>query len=513
MGLFGGLFKPIRSAAKPFRAAYQAFRNYDAAGTGRPTGSWTPTAGSANSVVQSSGPQLARRARDSVRNDPYAERIVSILTANLVGAGITTRWKSKPHQDAWNKWADSVECSYDGSLNLAGIQALATSSMIESGEVLILLHAIRPTNDNPIGLQLQMLESDHLDWHKNGVYGDALIIQGVEVNQKGQPVAYWLFPQHPGSTWPIVPTMNLQSVRVPAANVVHYYRQRRPGQVRGVSWLAPVLLRLRDLADYEGALQMKAKIEACLVLVASGEGDEEAGDRFTDASGRVVESFEPGMILYRKNAGELEVVNPSSAGAHTQFAKRALEASAVGTNLTYDQLSGDLSGANYSSLRAGKIEFRRFIEQMQAVLVTPKLIAPIVTRFHLQGALLGLWDADRPDGIMHVPPANEMVDPLKDITALIAQVRAGLIPPQEAAAMFGYDFETVIKMIKDANAVLDKSGVILDTDPRRMAKVGSANDPRQLAAIEIAATGAALPRPDPAATDQPPGQDASNAQP
>ncbi|WP_372624909.1 phage portal protein [Falsiroseomonas sp.] len=44
--------------------------------------------------------------------------------------------------------------------------------------------------------------------------------------------------------------------------------------MRDVSWLAPVLLRLRDLGDYEAALLMKAKIEACLAAVVTEEGDE-----------------------------------------------------------------------------------------------------------------------------------------------------------------------------------------------------------------------------------------------
>uniref|UniRef100_UPI0038D073B0 phage major capsid protein n=1 Tax=Falsiroseomonas sp. TaxID=2870721 RepID=UPI0038D073B0 len=51
-----------------------------------------------------------------------------------------------------------------------------------------------------------------------------------------------------------------------ARDVLHIYRKRRPGQLRDVSWLAPVLTRLRDLGDYEAALLMKAKIEACLAF-------------------------------------------------------------------------------------------------------------------------------------------------------------------------------------------------------------------------------------------------------
>jgi hypothetical protein len=50
-------------------------------------------------------------------------------------------------------------------------------------------------------------------------------------------------------------------------------------------------------------------------------------------------------------------------------------------------------------------------------------------------------------------------------------------------------------MIREANALLDDAGISLDIDPRRVAKSGSAQDAAQLAAIEIAATGAAATAP------------------
>jgi lambda family phage portal protein len=308
----------------------------------------------------------------------------------------------------------------------------------------------------------------------------------------------WVLPG--GATW-------LSSQRVPARDVLHVYRKRRPGQLRDVSWLAPVLTRLRDLGDYEAALLMKAKIEACLAAVVSEDGDDAmtgpASGLLRDAQGRTVESFEPGMILYRRGMGSVEVVNPSGGGSHAAFARRALEASAVGAGLTYDQVAGDLTQANYSSLRAGKIEFRRLCEQVQYGMLIPMLVRPIADRFHAQGALLGLWGANVPEGLSHVPPAHEMIDPLKDTTALIAQVRAGFVPQPEAVGAFGYDFRQVVEMIREANALLDEAGLSLDSDPRRVAKSGAAQDAAQLAAIEIAATGAASPRAEPAPGDQP----------
>jgi len=144
--------------------------------------------------------------------------------------------------------------------------------------------------------------------------------------------------------------------------------------------------------------------------------------------------------------------------------------------MTYDQVAGDLSQANYSSLRAGKIKFRRLCEQIQYGMLIPMLVRPIADRFHAQGALLGLWGADVPDGMSHVPPAHEMIDPLKDTTALIAQVRAGFVPQPEAVGTFGYDFRQVVEMIREANVLLDDAGISLDTDPRRVAKSGAPQD-------------------------------------
>jgi lambda family phage portal protein len=479
------------------RRAWQALRGYAAAQDSRASATWAPSGGSANAEVGVAAATVARRARNAVRNDPYAARVVDLWTGNAVGAGITTRWPDGPHAEAWRRWADSTACDAEGRLDLYGLQALVMRAVVESGECFVRLLPAEVSSANPVGLRLQVLESDHLDTARNGLVEGRPTLQGIALGDAGQPLAYWLHRIHPGASWLLPNGGGLASEAVPARDVLHVYRKRRPGQLRDVSWLAPVLTRLRDLGDYEAALLMKAKIEACLAAVVTEEGDEAlsgpAAGLLKDAQGRAVEAFEPGMILYRRGAGSVEVVNPSGGGSHAAFARRALEAAAVGAGLTYDQVSGDLTQANYSSLRAGKIEFRHLCEQVQYGMLIPMLVRPVAERFHAQGALLGLWAAELPADVSHVPPAHEMIDPLKDTTALIAQVRAGFVPQPEAVGAFGYDWRQVVEMIRAANALLDDAGLALDTDPRRAAKSGAAQDAAQIAAVEIAATGAAAP--------------------
>lgn len=491
--------KRKKAAAAPqaiLRHAKRPGQGYGAARQPRGRDPWQPPSGTAQRVVGPSWATIADRARDAVRNDPYAARIVEVWTGNIVATGATTRWANPAVAAAWDRWAGGAECDAGGMLQWGALQAVAVRSVIESGEVLAVYETVPVTADNPVGLAVRLLEGDHLDDRIDGQLPNGNVaVQGIEFSPQGRRVAYHLLPTMPNGE--LFPTA-MPSIRVDASRVRHVFRQRRPGQVRDVSWLAPILWRLRDLGDYENALLRKAQIEACLALIVSGDDEGSIGpsvpqdgrvpaDQLTDGMGNPVEQLEPGTILYRRNAGSTETVNPTSSTSHTTFARRNLEAAAVGVGLTYDQVSGDLTGANYSSLRAGKIEFRRVLEQIQYGLLIGQLVAPVAQTFYTRGATRGLWP-DRGERAEHTPATPEMIDPMKDTMALIAQVRAGFVSQKEAVAGFGYDFATVLQQIREANQALTSMGIILDTDPRHTARSGGAQDAAQNAAAILRAS-------------------------
>ncbi len=473
----------ISAAVSAFRSGYVAAR--DPAGR-QP---WRAPRGGPNEEIGRAALTVAARARDAVRNNPYAARIVDIWVANAIGTGITTRWPhGTPQSVVWAGWSDGMACDAERTQSWAGLQALAFRGMVESGEALIRFRQVRPSRDNPVGLEMLVMEGDRLDWSRTGKTQDGnRIVQGIEVNTVGAPVAYWLLPPDEMAAFGGLRT--LAAERVPAQDIIHLFRRRRPGQMRDVSWLAPVLWPLRDLGHYEAALIRKAEIEACLTAIVTDDTDDAvtapASHLLKDARGQGVEAFEPGMILYRSaTGGSVDIVNPSGGGSHQGFAKRTLEAASVGGGLTYDQVSGDLSEANYSSLRAGKIEFRQLLAQIQYTMLVPQLAQRVARRFHDAGVLAGLWPEVMPK-TEHVPPAPEMIDPLKDGLALIALVRAGFKPPQDAAGELGYDWATLISMLKSADVDRDREGLIQDSDARRTAGSGGAQNAAQNAAVEL----------------------------
>jgi len=210
------------------RDAWQVLRGYAAAQDSRAS-TWAVSGGSATAEVGAAAPTVARRARDAVRNDPYAARIVDLWTGNAVGAGITTRWPDRPHAEAWRRWSDSTACDAEGRLDLYGLQALVMRAVVESGECFVRMLPADITPANPIGLRLQVLESDHLDTARNGMIEGLPTLQGIALGDAGAPAAYWLHRVHPGASWLLPSGGRLTSEAVAARDVLHIYRKRRPG--------------------------------------------------------------------------------------------------------------------------------------------------------------------------------------------------------------------------------------------------------------------------------------------
>lgn len=332
------------------RAAVQlAQRHFEAAQTGiRRTENWYRTISDANAA---NGPALAplrELARDLRRNNGWAKRGVQAIVNNTVGWGImakpTNRSRARSEQALaiWNEWATSTACDYDGRLDFYGLQRLAMECIAESGEVLIVKQPAATQDGLSIPMRLHVVEPDYLDTNRNGIVGElgGPIIDGVEFDKFGRRVAYWLYTVHPGSQrlW----TMKFQSVRTPVDRVLHIYRVDRPGQIRGVSWLASAITRLKDYDDFEDAELMQQKVAACFgAFVTDIDGTAPAlGVTSSDTDGNQIEQLEPGHVAYLKPGQTVAFAQPPRA-QDGQFSNRVLRRIAMSLGVTYEDLTGD----------------------------------------------------------------------------------------------------------------------------------------------------------------------------
>lgn len=442
-------------------------RHYEAASAGRRTQGWRRTGGDANAVTQSGLTVTREVVRDLIRNNPYAESALSTIVNDAVGWGISAATPDKTVQARWASWADTTACDADGRADLYGLQRLVMRTVAESGECLIRRRWRRPSDNLPLPVQLQVLEPDYLDTFKTTALANgSRIINGIEFGPYGRREAYWLFPEHPGT--PVFGTG--ASVRIAASEILHVYRGGRPGQVRGMSWFAPVVLRLKDFDDYEDAALLKQKIAACLAVLTTDVDGTAPPLGTVDPTAPAVDMLEPGQILNLPPGRQVAVVDPPSISEHKEYAETVLRAIATGLGVTYEDLTGDYTDLPYSAARMSRIRYWTHVTDWREQMLVPQFCQPVWRWAMEAGSVI--------DVIRGAPVANwtappmPLLDPDKEGLAIARLVRIGAVTWPEMQRERGNDPDVVLREIQDWNAKFDAAGVVLDSDPRKTTQGG-----------------------------------------
>jgi lambda family phage portal protein len=310
---------------------------------------------------------------------------VESIVSNCIGTGIKPQSKAndpefrKKIQELWLRWTDEADAV--GLCDFYGLQSLVLRSVVECGECFVRMKIDR--NNATVPLKLQVLESEHLDSSKDGALPNGNVIRsGIEFDKSGKRVAYYLYREHPGESL-LLNSINIDSVRIPAKEILHIFKPLRPGQIRGEPWLSSVLLKLHELDQYKDAELVRKKTAAMFAgFVTRLDPDSVMFDekKSKDSDGFVAR-LEPGTMQLLNPGEDVRFSSPADVGStYEAFIKQQLRAISVGLGITYEQLTGDLSGVNYSSIRAGLVEFRRRWTALQHNLIVFQLCRPVWNR-------------------------------------------------------------------------------------------------------------------------------------
>lgn len=470
-------FNPVsgvqRAAARQSLENYRE-REYAAAQFGRRNKGWRSRGTSATTEVAAAMSTLRDRSRDFVRNGWAGQRILDVLTSHVIGTGILSvpNTGSDRADNRYRLLREEWERSSDVErvLDYGGQQALALRSMVEGGDSVVRLLPIKLEQaGRTVPLRLLGLEGDLIDTSRDSVVAASDNVRlGVKLGEWNAREGLYLHPSHPGDGG--------MSYGKDSSNLVawddlcHLYRPLRLGQIRGISWFSPILLSSKEIQDLMEAAIVQQRTQASFggfIKRPPGSANPLAPKRAED--GTKVTRIEPGQI---QDIGDADIVfaNPSSQSVFGEAYKAGLQAMAAGAGLTYDQLTGDLTQANYSSLRAGKIEFRRLVEQIQWLIFVPSVCRKVDNRFEEYAIMSGKLPPRR-DGyrVDYVMPAIEPIDPKKDLEADILAVRSGRMSPQSFISAWGQDWRQVVTDFDAFFKFADANSVPLDIDPRRPA--------------------------------------------
>ncbi len=276
---------------------------YHGARSNRPgLGGWNPLANDPDGDILGDLPTLRARARDLARNAPLAGAALNAQVTNVVGTGLSMQaqpdaaalgltddeareWADHAERE-WRLFAESTNCDATRTQDFYGLTALVFRSALESGDAAAIMPFIRRQN-HPYALAIQIIEADRLcnpDWKAD----TERLIAGIELDSWGAPVAYHFSDKHPGARgrvagakWQRVTAFGSSTGR---RNVLHLFDRRRPGQIRGVPCLAPVIEPLKQLQRYTDAELQAAVVNAMFAVFVKMDAD--AFDSLFDDSGK-----------------------------------------------------------------------------------------------------------------------------------------------------------------------------------------------------------------------------------
>lgn len=475
---------------------------WPASGTGRRSRAWQPTSAAINALLGSGDVELLRRrSRDAMRGNPWAISAQEAWVSNAVGTGFVPRPRTEDDEfrreilEAWEEWATD-EADADGQSSFYGLQEVIARAEQDGGDAFVRLRPRRPSDGLSVPLQLQVLEAEMCDSALNRDLGNGRKIKaGIELDALGRRRFYHMFRDHPGEAigmhWG-------QTRPVPADQVIHVYRVLRPGQLRGVPALSSVLAKLKEIEEADDAYILRQKIRALYCTFEQVPADDSAsvlddGDAAEDHDDVELVTPEPGSHTLLPPGHTVEFAKPpSDAADHSGFIRTELRAIAVGRGVTYEQLTGDLTGVNFSSIRAGLIEFRRRIKAYRQNVIVFQLCRRVWRRWLEAAVLVGrvqVPDSERPRlrALMRAEwtatPGDEYVDPEKEVKSIVRAIRAGLLSRSEAVARYGLDAEQLDREIRADQERERRLGLVFDTNPgsdrdggARAAAVGGAGD-------------------------------------
>lgn len=451
---------------------------------------WRPALRDSKTDVAASYTQAVARTIDAVQNSGWLTGCIEQSKGNIIGGNglrlalkpaAIPGWDAKELSDwarlverRFETWADDAnECDASGKHTLGQLQEQSLDSYFTHGEVLALLPRLdRPNAET--ALKIKMLPPHKLVQDTAETLG---MYQGVTMGDWGFPLQYRI---QLATQYGIEQPLNIEAFTSEGLQqVVHVFRGTA-GQVRGITPFVHALKIIKQYDQLSDVTLQKAMIDAIFAATVTSasptpevlqalQDDEEqrntqgistAGfDGYLGAKAAWYESTKidlgrGGRVAHLFPGEKLDLTTSKGlSDDYEAFAKFLLREIARCMGLSFESVTGDYSGATYSSVRMSSSE------------LWPQTVSRrkhIVARF-LQAVLVAWLDEEVMTGRVPfkggVPaylrfrksvsradwrgPPKPQADDLKAAKAMEVLKNLGIASDEQLCADLGTDFEDV----------------------------------------------------------------------
>lgn len=455
----------------------------DAAGQGRLTASWATTPTTADAYIYQHWMTLVARSRDQAEKSDHARKFLQLVRDNVAGPvgfnlqaqvkdpnGRADTLASDAIEAAWKEFSRKGVFEITRSMSRASVERLLVTTVAMDGEAFVIK---RRGAGLPHGMAVQLVDSVALDpAHFETLTNGNKIKHGIEFNADEQPVAYWFRDYDERQVGYVLGTGRKYQV-IPAEDVLHIFVPELVGQKRGLPWMRTALLRMRNLAGFEDAAIINARVGASKMgMFRDPEADpDDVEDIPMDA--------EPGTF---ENIGNREFVSWSPQFPEQSieaFIRACLRSVAAGLGVSYNNLASDLTSVNFSSIRQGALDEREVWKGLQNFFIEA-WAEPLYAAW-LEMALLTekIRVPSRAGGTVALPITRieklrqvaftgrrwSWIDPKSEIDANAVAIGQKLMSRSEVIRQMGGDPDDVWAEIEREEATLKALGIVPDPMP------------------------------------------------
>lgn len=378
------------------------------------------------------------------RNNPIVKSISRLRKTDVVGGGMMVQPMTESEDfntrlvDLWAEWSEYPEVT--GVMDFATVQKEIVDATLFQGDIGLLL-----TRSG----QLQLVEGNRIgdEWNTLAPFTEANPDKnGVIVNKVGKPMWYKVGERINGT---------LRNVKkIPARDMILYFKRIRPSQWRGVPELAPVVNALQDVNEYEDIEMISAKVSASLSAVVKKENaaqfeitDRMAGDEQDDV-GRL-QRFEPGQFHYLEPGEDVETISsggrPNVDGIDWCIYQLRQIGAAVG--IPVEMMLSLIGQTSFSASQGLVLQYQGALEEEQRCLIQilKRIYYWKIKKWIMEGAITLPREGFDPFHARWQKPAFRWINRSSQVMADAKYLQMGAMSLDDVASQFGDSAESVMR--------------------------------------------------------------------
>ncbi|MDR2704311.1 MAG: phage portal protein [Planctomycetaceae bacterium] len=399
------------------------------------------------------------RARLEANCNSYARGLILTLADMCIGTG--ARLQLLTENEEYNSQVEQEFTAWAEAINLGEKLKTLRKAKCVDGEAFAVI-AKNPKVKHPVKIDLKIIESDRVTTPFAKMFQK---VDGIHFDDFGNPVSYDVLKEHPGDL-----TFHLfaKTESVPAEYMLHWYRQDRPEQSRGITELLPSLPLFAQLRRYTLAVIEAAETAASIAGVVYTKNQDITTANINTEQKKTID-IERNMFNVLPEGWEMNQLKAEQpTTTYSMFKREILSEIGRCLQMPVNIILGDSSNFNYASGRLDHQTFNKNIrnEQTQCERV---VLFPLLEMWHSEATRIELVEEyKRPqissqfarfywDGLEHV-------DPFKEANAMATRVKSRFTNYLIECARLGYDWEDVFKQAAREQELLKKLGLQVQSD-------------------------------------------------